>query len=104
MNKKVWKIGCLYILVSSFTMTGEVKAACTPTPDGIVGMIYYSDKSCSDEVDDSKTAIGVVKDNALIVALNIPDMRWASAYTNVSGITETTDKKYLITYIQIMQK
>ena len=57
-----------------------------------VGMIYYSDKSCSEDVDASKTAIGiVVKDNALITALNVPDMRWASnTSTDVSGITNIT--------------
>ena len=65
---------------------GECPPVCT------VGMIYYSDKSCSEEVDATKTAIGVVvKDNTLIVALNIPDMRWASNInTDVSGITNYT--------------
>ena len=63
-----------------------------PQQNCTVGMIYYSDKSCSEDVDASKTAIGiVVKDNELIVALNVPDMSWSSSYTNVSGITETTD-------------
>ena len=182
MNEKVWKIGCLWILVSStsmkvflleagfllssLTMTGVAKAACTPKPDcasigytetscegefvrcpfdiskllclpcdskyqydcsganitgGVgtscagkyvfcscsgegtfnngecpqqnctVGMIYYSDKSCSEDVDASKTAIGiVVKDNELIVALNVPDMSWSYDYIDVSGITNYT--------------
>ena len=163
MNDKVWKIGCLYILVSSLTITGEVKSACTPTPDCVamgytetscegrfircpfdttklyctpcdssfkydcsgdnitggtgsacggkytscecaeggifkdgtcpqnctVGMIYYSDKSCSEDVDASKTAIGVVvKDNELIASLNVPEMTWSSAEINVSELTD----------------
>ena len=166
MNGKVWKIGCLWILVSSLIMTGEVKTVCTPTPDCasigytetscegdslkcpfditklfcvpcdssfkydcsganitggigtscggkymsctcssgdtfnngvckettaaqncIIGMIYYSDKSCSEEVDASKTAIGiVVKDNELITTLNVPYMKWSLDYIDVSGV------------------
>ena len=169
MKGKVWKIGCLYVLLSSLAMTSVANAACTPTPDcasigytetscegaslkcpfditkmkcmpcdssyrynctgdnitgGVgdtcggkyvtcacsegsvfqngacacdnsctVGAIYYSDGTCSACVDSNKTAIGiVVKDNALITALNVPDMTWSSSYTNVSGITETTDE------------
>ena len=57
-----------------------------------VGYIYYSDKSCSADLDNSKTAIGiVVKGDKYIAALNVPDMRWASSSVDVSGITETTD-------------
>ena len=57
-----------------------------------VGYIYYSDKSCSADLDSSKTAIGiVVKGDKYIAALNVPDMRWSSSQTNVSGITETID-------------
>ena len=167
MNEKVWKIGCLYVLVSSTSITGVANAACTPTPDcatigytetscegkfvrcpfdtsklfcvpcdssfkydcsggnitgGIgsscggkyvscacsngetfnngeceettvaqncpVGYIYYSDKSCSEEVDTSKTAIGiVVKDNELIASLDIQRMTWSYDYIDVSGVT-----------------
>ena len=171
MNEKVWKIGCLYVLVSSTSIIGVANAACTPTPDcatigytetscegkfvrcpfdtsklfcvpcdssfkydcsganitgGIgtscggkymsctcsnggtftngvceeiavaqnctVGMIYYSDKSCSEEVDASKTAIGiVVKDNELIVSLDNQYVTWASnTSTDVSGIANLT--------------
>ena len=53
-----------------------------------VGMIYYSDKSCSEDVDASKTAIGiVVKDNELIAALNVPDMTWSADWIDVTGVT-----------------
>ena len=57
-----------------------------------VGYIYYSDKSCSADLDNSKTAIGiVVKGDKYIAALNVPDMRWASnTSTDVSGITNIT--------------
>ena len=70
---------------------GECPQICT------VGMLYYSDKSCSTKLDDSKTAIGiVVKDNELIVALNVPDMMWApdasidvSEINNITSLTAT---------------
>ena len=66
--------------------------ACACDNSCTVGAIYYSDGTCSACVDSNKTAIGiVVKDNALITALNVPDMRWSSSTTNVSGITETKD-------------
>ena len=61
-----------------------------------VGMIYYSDKSCSSTYDSSKTAIGVaVKDNELIVALTVPEMAWSSLYTDTSltNYTSSTDAK-----------
>ena len=162
MNEKVWKISCSWILVSSLTMTGEVKAACTPTPDcasigytetscegdfvrcpfdisklycipcdssfkydcsganmtggvgtacngkyafcacsgggefsnGVcpqnctVGMIYYSDKSCSNDLDNSKTAIGVVvKDNELVIINKLVHIPWGGYGTDVSDLT-----------------
>ena len=59
----------------------------------MVGMIYYSDKSCSAELDSNKTAIGVVvKDNELVISqIRNSEMRWSGSSTKVSGITETTD-------------
>ncbi len=59
----------------------------------MVGMIYYSDRTCSTELDNSKTPIGVVvKDNELVISqIRSTGMKWSSSYTNVSGITETTD-------------
>ena len=33
---------------------------CPQPPDCTVGMIYYSDKSCSTELDSTKTAIGII--------------------------------------------
>ena len=57
-----------------------------------VGMIYYSDKSCSAEVDTSKTAIGVVvKDNELVMSQRTDDyMTWSSDWIDVDGITNYT--------------
>ncbi len=51
-----------------------------------VGMIYYSDKSCSTELDNSKTPIGVVvKDNELVMSnKKSSSMTWSSAYTDTS--------------------
>ena len=51
-------------------------------------MIYYSDKSCSTDLDRTKTAIGVVvKDNELIVALTVPEVAWGGYRTDISGLT-----------------
>ncbi len=66
-------------------------AACT------VGAIYYSDGSCSSCVIPSKTPIGVVvKDNELIVALNIPAIYWSADRENIVALSQTkyeTDAK-----------
>ncbi len=52
-----------------------------------VGMIYYSDNSCSLELDNSKTAIGIViKDNELIVSANLSKMYWSSTKTDVDSL------------------
>ncbi|MBQ8436128.1 MAG: hypothetical protein IJX20_00605 [Alphaproteobacteria bacterium] len=62
-----------------------------------VGMIYYSDKSCSSTYDSSKTAIGVViKDNELIISQKKSStMYWSNAYTDTSltNYTSSTDAK-----------
>ena len=60
--------------------------------DCTVGTIYYSDGKCSNDYVACLNPVGiVVKDNALITALNVPDMRWASnTSTDVSGITNIT--------------
>ena len=60
--------------------------------DCTVGTIYYPDGKCSNDYVACLNPVGiVVKDNALITALNVPDMRWASnTSTDVSGITNIT--------------
>ena len=57
-----------------------------------VGMIYYSDKSCSEDVDASKTAIGVVvKDNELVMSQRTADyMMWSYDFIDVSEVTNYT--------------
>ena len=67
--------------------------ACACDDSCTVGAIYYSDGTCSACVDSNKTAIGVVvKDNGLVISqIRSTGMQWSSSYTNVSGITETTD-------------
>ena len=67
--------------------------ACACDNSCTVGAIYYSDGTCSACVDSNKTAIGVVvKDNELVISqIQSTGMTWSSSYTNVSGITETTD-------------
>ena len=69
--------------------------ACTCDDSCTVGAIYYSDGTCSACVDSNKTAIGVVvKDNELVISqIRSTGMRWSGSSTNVSGITETTDKE-----------
>ncbi len=60
------------------------------TSSCVVGSIYYSDKTCSSCLISSKTPVGiVVKDNDLVVALNIAQMEWTGR-TSVSGITNDT--------------
>ena len=44
MNGKVWKIGRLYVLVSSLIITGVANAACMPTSD--CASIGYTETSC----------------------------------------------------------
>ena len=44
MDEKVWIVGYNWIFVLSLIMTGEVKAACTPTPD--CASIGYTETSC----------------------------------------------------------
>jgi len=57
-----------------------------------VGAIYYSDKTCSSCVDNSKTPIGiVVKDNEIIASSNIQYLSWCTAtdyifLSNDSGV------------------
>jgi len=61
-----------------------------------VGMIYYSDKSCSSSYNSSKTAIGVViKDNALVMSKDRVSMYWSNAYTDTSltNYSSSTDAK-----------
>ncbi len=63
-----------------------------------VGMIYYSDKSCSKELDNSKTPIGVVaKDNELIVRqIRSTGMEWGTYGTDIDtlpNISTTDDAK-----------
>jgi len=69
---------------------GSCPQSCT------VGMIYYSDKSCSSNYDSSKTAIGVVvKDNELVLSQKKSSMYWSYAYTDTSltNYTSSTDAK-----------
>ena len=58
-----------------------------------VGMIYYTDKSCSSIYDSSKTVVGiVVKDNELIMSRPVV-MTWSNAY--LGGMSETSGQWYL---------
>ena len=63
-----------------------------------VGMIYYSDRTCSTELDSNKTAIGVVvKDNELVVSQRLAnDMTWGGYGTDISTLanySSSTDAK-----------
>ena len=66
---------------------GICKQNCT------VGMIYYSDKTCSSNKVSDKTAIGVfIKDNELIISqIQSASMYWAYNLIDVNGITNITD-------------
>ena len=77
-------LGCfLEINASSASKTCQISSC-------VVGSIYYSDKTCSSCLISSKTPVGiVVKDNDVVVALNIAQMEWTGR-TSVSGITNDT--------------
>ena len=80
---------CPFDTTKMFCASGGGGGA-TPESGGcLVGMIYYSDGSCSTGVDGSKTAIGVVvEDNAYVMSVPKSGMKWASnTSTDVSSIT-----------------
>jgi len=70
---------------------GKCQLNCT------VGMIYYSDKSCSSIYDSSKTPIGiVVKDNELVMSQRASStMYWSNSYvdTSLTNYSSSTDAK-----------
>ena len=74
------------------------KLAClanSPVTGCLVGMIYYSDGTCSNSVVSGKTAVGVVvKANSLVLSQKkSSDMKWASnTSTDVVGSPNYTDK------------
>ena len=56
-----------------------------------VGNILYSDGTCCKDLLDNKTPIGiVVKDNELVIALNVPHMTWANSFVDVSELPNFT--------------
>ena len=73
------------------------KLAClanSPVTGCLVGMIYYSDGTCSNSVVSGKTAVGVVvKANSLVLSQKkSSDMKWASnTSTDVVGLPNYTD-------------
>ena len=55
-----------------------------------VGMIYYTDKTCSSSYDGSKTVVGiVVKDYELIMSKPL-SMQWSSDYDDIIELTNIT--------------
>jgi len=86
-------------------------AACTCSGGGVfnngscpknctVGMIYYSDKSCSTDLDSTKTAIGVVvKDNELIMSKEDSfALPWSSTYIDTSLTNYSSDTDAITDY------
>ena len=70
-------------------------STCIAKPDCNVGMIYYSDKTCSADYDSSKTVAGiVVKDNELVMSKPVI-MTWSSAYIDTSLTNITSDSTAL---------
>ena len=79
---------CPFDTTKMFCASGGGGGA-TPESGGcLVGMIYYSDGSCSVGVDGSKTAIGVVvEDNAYVMSVPKSGIKWASnSSSDVSSI------------------
>ena len=66
----------------------------TPESGGcLVGMIYYSDGSCSQYRETGKNAVGVVvRDNKLIMSADLPtSIPWAVDSVDISGLTNYID-------------
>ena len=79
------------------------KMACladAPLTGCYVGYIYYSDKTCSNNVISGKTPIGVVvKENAVVLSqMRSSLVTWGSRYTDVSGVVDTTSDTALLDY------
>ena len=74
---------------------GKYKSCCNT--DCVVGAIYYSDKTCSSCLDNSKTPVGVVvKDNELVMSNRTGDIQWGRYGTDISTLTNyssTSDVK-----------
>ncbi len=62
----------------------------TPTSCS-VGAIYYADGTCSNDYIACQNPVGVVvKDNSLIVSLDIPIQLWSPQYVDVSTLVNTS--------------
>ena len=63
----------------------KYKSCCNT--DCVVGAIYYSDKTCSSCVDNTKTPVGVViKDNELIIAIESQYIPWSASWIDIADI------------------
>ena len=91
--------GNKYVICECVAGATFINGSCICDTSCSVGNIYYSDKTCSSCLDNSKTPIGiVVKDNELVMSRNRNTvMPWSNNYTNVSGITDTKDLSVAIT-------
>ncbi len=70
--------------------------ACCKT-DCVVGAIYYSDKTCSSCVNNSKTPVGVViKDNELIMSLDNPNPRWSNDFVDIEALPHSYSQDFAI--------
>jgi len=56
-----------------------------------IGEIFYSDGTCSNVLDSSKTAVGlIVKPNELVMSIDLKKMQWGVYGTDVSTLTNVT--------------
>ena len=82
--------------VSCECVAGAVfnNGACICDTSCSVGNIYYSDKTCSSCLDNTKIPIGiVVKDNEIIIANDRPNIPWGSV-GEISGLGTSLDTDY----------
>ena len=84
---------CPFDTTKMFCASGGGGGA-TPESGGcLVGMIYYSDGSCSQYRETGKNAVGiVVRDNKLIMSADLStNIAWAADRVDISGLTNYAD-------------
>ena len=84
--------GGKYASCECITGASFINGECICDTSCVVGNIYYSDKTCSSCVDNSKTSIGVVvKDNELIMNLDEKYQTWSSGCIDIPNLNNYSD-------------
>ena len=88
---------------TNFTWNTDTKSCEANTSNCVIGALYYSDGTCSDKLESSKTLLGVViseksdAENGWIMAINPvkTDIIWSTEYVDISGILTTSSESGL---------